>query len=490
MDVKIDIQKIQKGMYVSELDRPWTDTNFLFQGFLIESDDQIHALREQCSYVIVSQEKSLAGIFTIPGNSSKNKKPTPASDPVIKQTSVKPGSDSISLTAGLTGLLKSIKQIGQELLMPRASVLTPYPATGFFPMEETEDDRIAEVRRKDEVGKIRQAYAKFGDIPLDIEDYPVKTTVEEELVVAKQTTEKLQEDLAASFILEMTGTDLSDRIEVAKDLLADVVESIIRNPNAMLLISSMKTMDNVTYRHAMDVAIMLVSFGRQLGLPRDELNEVALGGLLHDIGKSKIPGEMLNKTKRLDSDEIALARKHVPYGIEIVGELSHLSEIVRQIVERHHERYDGMGYPLGLKGEEIGLYGSMAGIVETFSTITSHQPYAPARSSAKAISTLVALRDQAFQSELVDQFIQVVGVYPIGSLVKLNTGEIGIVIKQNKLWRLQPMVTLVVDDHGKRLEKQRTIDLVKFNQDNENPISITTELPAGTFGIEPKDYFL
>ena len=173
-----------------------------------------------------------------------------------------------------------------------------------------------------------------------------------------------------------------------------------------------------------------------------------------------------------------------------MAELEQLSHVVRQIVERHHERYDGQGYPAGLKGEEIGLYGSMAGIVETFSTITSHQPYAPARSSATAISTLVALRSQAFQSELVDQFIQVVGVYPIGSLVKLSTGEVGIVIKQNKLWRLQPMVTVMVGADGERLERQKTIDLVKFNQNNDNPISIITELPAGSYGIDPKDYFL
>ncbi|MDP2246905.1 MAG: HD-GYP domain-containing protein, partial [Nitrosomonadales bacterium] len=366
------------------------------------------------------------------------------------------------------------------------------PSTSTHSSLETESAEIhaAELRRKEDVRKIRQTYVNHGGITAEIVDYPIQVEIEKELTTAKETAAKFEREIASSLMLEMTGENLSDRIDVAKDLLADIVNSIIRNPDAMLLIRQLKDLDDLTYHHAMDVSIMLVSFGRQLGLPKKELNEIALGGLLHDIGKSRVPSEIINKKQRLNAEETMAARSHVNLGLEVIAGLENLSDIARQVIERHHERYDGKGYPTGLAAEDIGLYGSMAGIVETFSSITSDQPYSAARSSAQAVSTLVALRDSAFQSELVDQFIQVVGVYPIGSLVKLNTGEVGIVVKQNTMWRLKPMVSIVIDTEGRKLPSPMTIDLVRPPQLDAAPISIATELPAGAYGIHARDYFL
>lgn len=487
MDIKLDIGEIQLGMFVSELDRPWTDSSFLFQGFLIESEDQIRELKAQCSYVIVSQENSLPGIFETA--SPVPKKSALPTEPAASYVAVDNSKEKVPAEKK-TGVFSTIKQIGKEILTYRSKAQPPETAAEFPSGISNEDDNIAELRRRQDIKKIRQSYANHGDITTEIVHYPIQVAIEQEFTTAKETTARFEQEIASSLMLEMTGESLSDRIDVAKDLLADVVNSIIRNPDAMLLIRQLKDLDDITYHHAMDVSIILVTFGRQLGLPKKELNEIALGGLLHDIGKSRVPSEIINKKQRLNAEETIAARNHVNLGIEVIAGLESLSDIARQVIERHHERYDGKGYPTGLAAEDIGLYGSMAGIVETFSSITSHQPYSAARSSAQAVSILVALRDLAFQGELVDQFIQVVGVYPIGSLVKLNTGEVGIVIKQNSLWRLKPMVSIVIDTDGRKLPSPMTIDLVRPPQLDAKPIAIAAELPAGSYGINARDYFL
>lgn len=487
MNVQIDVANLQMGMYVTELDRPWSDTNFMFQGFLIESEAQLNELKAQCSYVIVSQEKSLDGLFELEENKPSEKKNTIKKTTAAIQEIEEFDDQPSPIKKG--GLFSSIKQIGKDLIKFKSN--KQQNLSNSYTIQFEEEQKEAEDKRKQVVNVIRKTYSAKDGSTTVIADYPVKTTLEEELKSAKKASESLNKQIADSFMLEMTSADLSDRIDIAKDILNDVVDSIIRNPNAMLLINSMKSVDDLTYRHAMDMSIMMVSFGRQLGIPKKELNEIALGGLLHDIGKSKIDKSIIKKPQRLNAQEYAEAQKHVEYGLEIVKDIAGLGDVSKAIIELHHERYDGKGYPRHLSGEDIGLYGSMAGIVETYASMTANLPYAEARSSSKAVSVLVALRGKAFQSEMVDQFIQVVGVYPVGSIVQLNTGEVGIVIKQNKLWRLKPIITLVCDHNGNPIQRQRTVDLVRdVDPDTQAPLAISTELPAGSFNIDPKNFFL
>lgn len=487
MDVRIDSSNIKVGMYVTELDRPWEDTSFMFQGFLITSEAEIVELKAQCNYIIVSEEKSSKGIFEIKAPLVE-KKITPATTnkPIIleevsdnKNAPSKPNS----------GLFSSIKQIGKEIFSFKTKENELPSLKSAYTIQFEEDERKAEILRRKDVRVIRKHYAEVSGETAQVVDYTIKSSIEEELISAKKATDRLTDEVASTFMLEMTGADLSNRIKVAKELLSDVVESIIRNPNAMLLISNLKNNDNIDYQHALDVAIMLVSFGRQLGIPKEELNHIALGGLLHDLGKTKVPKDILKKPQRLNPEEYSKVKMHVQYGDRMLDDIPDTHSITKQIILHHHERFDGTGYPEQLSGGAIGLYGSMAGIVETYATMTVNQPYASARSSAKAVGVLVALRDKAFQAELVDQFIQVVGVYPTGSIVQLSTKEIGIVTKQNRLWRLKPIVTLILDELGQKLPQLQTIDLAREQPDNKG-ISIITELPSGSFGIDPKDYFI
>ncbi|MEQ1602381.1 MAG: HD-GYP domain-containing protein [Methylophilaceae bacterium] len=496
MNVKIEINAIKCGMYVSELDRPWTDSTFLFQGFLIENDEQIRELQEQCSYVIVSQERSSPDIFP---SMSRVVEPVtrpqaaPKTDTFISRT-VSTEQNKNAKT-GLFGFLSTAVQIGKELFSTKPS------ATAELLQDQDRaaldaQERMEEIRQQAAVASLRKNFSQQTGITGKISHYAIEASIKEEIAPAQNAAIKFEQEFTSNMLLEMTGVSLSERIEVAKDLLVDVVDSIIRNPNAMMLISRLKNIDANSYRHAMDVSIMMISFGRQLGLPKAELNSLGLGALLHDIGKSKVDQLILEKPGKLSGEEYEEVKKHVNFGVEILQETGKLNKVERMIVERHHERYDGQGYPNGLVGEDIGLYGSMAAIVETYASITTEQFYESARSSAKAISTIMALRGKAFHPELVDQFAQVVGMYPIGSIVKLNTGEVGLVLEQNKLWRLKPVITILVAANGKKLPRPLMLDLANAPLLDANladpnlALAIVDELPVGSFGIDLKDYFL
>lgn len=493
MDVRVESKQLTLGMYVTELDRPWEDTSFMFQGFLLTSNDQITELQAYCNYVIVSQEKSKEGLFTI-------QKPSPTADTTpnislknLAQVAQFDNADKANNTLSKgKGLFSTIKKFGQGLLSKNTEPEEALPLNllpSAMTLQFDQEERNAETKRRQEVRVIRNRFAGQDHMPNTVVDYMTKTTVEEELVSAKKISDRIDQELGDALFDEMTGADLSQRINVAKEVLSEVVDSIIRNPNALLLVKNLKRMSDTHYQHAIDMSIMMVSFGRQLGIPKAELDHIALGGLLHDLGKTKVPKEILDKPSRLTAEEFEHIKLHVAYGTRLLDDITDIHPIVRQIVERHHERYDGKGYPEGLQAERIGIFGSMAGIVETYATMTSHQPYAAARSSAKAVSALVAMRDKAFQAELVDQFIQVVGVYPIGSIVQLSTGEVGIVSRQNKLWRLKPVVTIIVDGNEQRLANSYVMDLAK-QKNEDQPITIANELPSGTYGIDARDYFI
>lgn len=496
MDVRIECHDLKLGMFVSELDRPWEDTNFMFQGFMITSAEQISELQSQCVYVIVSQEKSKEGLFSITEVAIEEK---PIVTPTLKnlsQVSQLDQAERLQLANPIKlgkGLLSTIKKIGQELISKKSDLPDDNhfnPLKSAMTLQLEEDERKAEIKRRQDVRIIRNKFSGQPNVPDNVVDYMIKTTVEEELVTAKKVSDRIQNDLGITLFAEMTSADLSSRINVAKEVLSEVVDSIVRNPSAMLLVTNIKRLDDIHYQHAIDFSIMMVSFGRQLGIPKAELNHIALGGLLHDIGKSKVEKMILDKPNRLSSEEYQKIKLHIEYGSRMLDDIPDIHPIVRQIVERHHERYDGQGYPEALSAERIGIYGSMAGIVETYATMTSHQPYADARTSAKAVSVLVAMRDKAFQAELVDQFIQVVGVYPIGSIVQLSSGEIGIVSRQNKLWRLKPLVTVIIDANGNKLSNTYVIDLSKAVEKDSKSLSIVNELPSGIHGIDARDYFI
>ncbi len=408
MEKKLTTSELRIGMYVSRVDRPWIETPFLFQGFLIRNDHDIDNLRRYCKYVYVDESKADQGKHE------------------------------------------------------------PLLTFGSIPLSE-------ELRA-------------IPGMPSQCIAYEDSAAVEEELPRARQTKQTLGK------VLEMLVQDIrvDRKIDTAsmKPAVDEMVQSVIRNPDALLWLTKLRSVDTYAYDHAIDTSVLAVMFGRHLGLARDQLQDLGLTGLLFDIGKLKLPPNLLSKPGKLTDDEFALVRKHVDYGIEILSQSSGISPRVIDGVRHHHERHDGSGYPQGLKGSEIPISARIVAIVDCFDAITSTRPFREPISAHHAIRQMYDWRDKEFQAQLYEQFIQCLGVYPTGTIVELSSGEIAIVVAQNRTRRLRPRVMLVLDEQKVALERNSILDLSDdLPGPGQRALEIVNSHDSGAFGIDPRRYF-
>jgi HD-GYP domain-containing protein (c-di-GMP phosphodiesterase class II) len=235
----------------------------------------------------------------------------------------------------------------------------------------------------------------------------------------------------------------------------------------------------------------LIAFGRQMGLASGQIRDLGIGALMFDVGKMKLPPELLMKPEALTVNEFKEVKLHVQYSLEIMEETRGITPNAVAIAATHHERFDGTGYPNGLRGGEIPLLGRMAGIVDFFDAVTSDRPHCAATSPHDAIKYLYEYRNTGFQDELIEQFIQTLGVYPVGTMVELNNGEVGIVIGQNPVQRLRPKVILVLDAEKNPLGITPIRDLMVESQDSGGrELHIKKSLEPGTYDIHPDEFYL
>ena len=406
LQVKLPSHQIAKGMYVSKLDRPWVETPFLFQGFLIEQDKQIRSLQQYCEHVYIDVEK---------------------------------------------GAGPPSAEIGGKPALPANIPPAPLP-------------------------KPRVSYA-------------VATSVEDELAVAKSTHTTLT-NAVMDYLDDVRSGNKPDVVAV-KNTIADMQASIIRNPDAFMWLRRLKKKDTYTYAHCIDCSVLAIAFGRQMGLPPAQIQNLGVGALMFDIGKMRVSDELLARSDALTVEEFDEVKKHVEYSVEIMQETRGITQPSTDAAATHHERFDGSGYPKRLKGGEIPLLGRMAGIVDFFDAVTSERAHAHAMSPHAAIRYLYDLRNTQFQDELIEQFIQTLGVYPVGTLVELSNGEVGIVIGQNQIRRLRPKIIMVLDEHKKPLGITPVRDLMAEEHDDQgNELSITTTLEPGTYDIHPDEFYL
>jgi HD-GYP domain-containing protein (c-di-GMP phosphodiesterase class II) len=264
-----------------------------------------------------------------------------------------------------------------------------------------------------------------------------------------------------------------------------IVDSISRNPDACLWVNRLKQHDQYTYQHALGASMWSVSLGRQVGLPRQDLRSLAMGCLLMDVGKLRIEPKLLQAERELTPDETDEVAGHVRHGLEILNECGVLNKDVIEMVAHHHERYDGSGYPHGLRGDDIPPFARIAGIVDTYDALTSNRQYAGAIAPSEAIKLLYNSRDQDFQAELVEAFIQAIGIYPAGTLVELSSGEVGVVVAEYRTRRLRPKVLLLLDANKNRMPQTRVIDLQEEGCSTGLPsVSIKKSLEPQAYGID------
>jgi HD-GYP domain-containing protein (c-di-GMP phosphodiesterase class II) len=320
-------------------------------------------------------------------------------------------------------------------------------------------------------------------------DWTLKTEFEVELKQAESAHGILQDDITQVMGDLQLGKKLN--VQKLKHGVEAMISSILRNPAAFVWLKEIRRQDEYSYHHAMGCAIWAATFGRHLGLEKHELHDLALAGLLCDVGKTRVPMELLAKQEALSADEGKLVREHVRHSLDIVCDTPDLSPTIIEIVATHHERHDGSGYPQGLEGDQIPIFGRMMGLVDSYDAMTSVRPYAASRSPHQAVSELYAHRGRLYQPELVEQFIQACGIYPVGSLVELSNGEVGVITAVHSLKRLRPRVMLLLDARKRPLDQFRPVDLSRVEVDAlGNPLSVKQGLPSGAYGVDPRELFL
>lgn len=416
MKKEVPVEKLEFGVFISELDRPWTETPFMYQGFVLNNDKQLEALKKYCKTVVIDLDKG-------PDLPDRNE----------------------LLTSG-TGE-KSRPKVPEPI---GPSVLTT----------------------------IKQKVT-----------YKEQATVDEELPVARSVQRKTEVVLKDIMGTVQAGKALdAPRVQEA---VTSMTDSVVRNPDAMMLLAKLKAKGGHTLDRAFGVSIYMLTFGRFLQLPREQLDLLGMLGLLQDVGMTAVPEEVVEKKEPLSKVELMVCRSHVVHSVSIIKETPGLPSELSALVELHHERYNGSGYPKGLKGDQIGLFGSIAGLVDCFDAMTHPRPYAEVYSPSNALNQLYNSRNVLFDGPLVEQFVQCIGIFPVGALVELNSGEVGIVIAQNLVRRLMPKVMVVLDAKGAVRRPQLILDLAQEPKAAPGvPYRIKRTLEQGSVPIDPAEFFL
>lgn len=438
--LKIPVSDVAIGMYVSGLDKPWLETPFVTQGFLVNTPEDLAKLRKHCDYVTIdvpkSEKAAVASRLRILRSSEKSDNAA-AARPTQRKKGAPDTANPVNATADRRARLKE---------RPRV------PLKAIF------------------AGR-------------DIQPYQDDTDWEEEHPRARLALSTLVGDIGSLFSQVSEGQKLN-LIKMRKSV-DPVVDSISRNPDACVWVSRLKQHDHYTYKHSLSASIWAVSLGRQIGLQRHDLRSLGMGCMLMDVGKLRVDPELLRANRPLSSSEAEEVARHVGHGLDILEECGIINQDVIDIVAHHHERHDGSGYPRGLRGNQIPAFARIAAIVDTYDAITSDREHAPAVSPADAIKVLYQSRDEDFQAELVESFIQAIGLYPAGTLVELSSGEVGVVVAEYRTRRLRPKVMVLLDSKKNKLKKTHMIDLFKQEERKQrDAVSIVRSLEPAAYDID------
>ncbi|HEY0843278.1 HD-GYP domain-containing protein [Methylotenera sp.] len=518
------------GMFVCELDRPWLGTPFLLEGLLIEDAEQITTLAALCEFVYIDRTVSLGEHYLAPQKKSIAVQHH-TSNSITHSTVASPPTASTHVNGSIASeskeqlsffkIIREIQDYKQDVNENTTQTSSHNGANvnlSYLSQEAELDGENAPAdltlskqikadlsrfvsglkgwrpnlkRRMNNTAQVgqNQAFVDADTIThlhqtLIEEKYPV----EQEISTVYPTYEKTQL-VTREFFNAMAEGQLVDLNKV-DETLNDMVDSIERNSDALLWLARLKQTDDYSYNHALNVSIMLMALANFMALPKKQIKDLGLAGLLQDIGKVKIPKDLLQKKEKISAEEYEIFKKHVDYALALLEVTSNISSTTMIAVSQHHERIDGSGYPFQLKGKQISLPGQMAGLIDTYCALTSNKAYAKGVYNQSALEKIHALRDNKFDGHLIDQLVQFLGMYPVSSLVELNSGEVGVVIQQNSVRRLLPKVMILLNPDKTKNEYPPTLNLINAPlTPSGEPYKIVRGLPPDSYGLNINNYF-
>lgn len=424
--LRISASELVLGMFVSKLDRPWTQTPFPLQGFYLRNLDDIKLLKSHCNHVYIDVVKGSGPVAT------------------------------------------NLKTLAPEHKAKK---------------------------HRGSVGKRSQPLdVPVAPLKLKPDTYKKTAPLKKEVKTARQLHQKVF--FAVGEVLKNLERDHTVSMQETKRVASEMVDSVLRNPDAFSWLARVRDKDEYTYSHSVRSAVWAILFGRHIGLAKKELEVLSMGVLLKDVGKVMLPDPLLTKVSRSRDEQIEY-EKFVEFGVEILRNIEGVESRVINVVKHHCERVNGTGFPLGLKGDKISLLGKIAGIVSFYDETTNPRGAAYPLAPSKAVALLYEKRDTEFQEELAVEFIRAIGLYPTGTLVELSTGEVAVVVEQNIERRLKPKIILVLDTFKRPLSKTVLLDLMEDDKRKQalvdagkktlaevDKIEIATDLEPGSYDID------
>ena len=535
---KISVDALVLGMFVVELDRPWIETPFMLQGMLLDDPSDIHTIMTLCKFVYIDRTKSAGNQFipllkqnisikregsvarvinpsNIVSNSKVNvntqekytKKTTFLE--ILRNLKSYKAPDNVEST-NTAKIVYNVKHesssVGQEALFNEHEQQTfnnkAFIKHGSIAKRLVNDvlnfsgGLIASLFSRDKLKTSINDITSGHKNSNDAQDDAYKLTIyEDELPVEIEIAEIFpiyeQSQIATREIFESVANNHDLNLSAVSDILDSMVESIGRSPDALLWLAKLKKTDDYSYNHAINVSITLMAFGSFLALSKQQIKELGLAGLLQDVGKVKISADILHKEGKLTREEFEHAKKHVDESLKIIEQTKDIPVSVVFLVAQHHERIDGSGYPNQLQGIQLGLISQISGLVDTDCAITRNKVYAKGVYHQQALNEIHHLAGTKFSVEIVDQLVQFMGMYPVSSLIELNTGEVAVVIQQNQVRRLLPRIMLLLDSDKLRYSAPIIMNLLLEPLTPRGELyAITKSLAPDSYGLNPNDFYV
>ena len=392
--VEMSATKLQPGMFVAELDRPWLDTPFALQGFVVRDDDEVLYISKFVDNVFIDADYRGSRVF-------------------LPQC-------------------------------PKAS---------------------------------NKVHSTGGHLKLKADFQLAKLSFES----ASKSLDKVFESIK--------GGQQAD-INTVRQSVQPLIKDVFRNKDAVAALVRLKETSNYRYNHGVSMAVWAAILGRHIGLLRDELEKLVVGCAMCDLGMTKLPDGLMDQPGDLTEEQRKIIKEHPLIGSKMVHQSDSDDIEIVAIIENHHERHDGSGYPRGVEGATIPLLARIAGLVDTYDAMITPRAYAPARSSYEAVQELIDTKGRLFQEALIEQFVQAIGLFPTGSLVELNTDEVAIVVKQNNIRRLKPEVVVVLKSDKSRQSPLKLIDLGSISLTGSDACWVARELEPGAYGVNSEEFFI